>query len=86
MNSAGYPPLVDWVTRHVAGVHAPPRRIAHLVTSGNTCAIDLVLRTLLNRGDCALVEEFTYSATLQARCRLCGAHAPTRCHAPVRIR
>ena len=70
MNSAGHPPLVAWVTRHVGALHAPPRRTAHLVTSGNTCAIDLVLRTLLNRGDCALVEEFTYSATLQARARV----------------
>jgi DNA-binding transcriptional MocR family regulator len=79
MNSAGHPPLVAWLSRHVSEVHAPPRRVAHLVTSGNTCAIDLVLRTLLNRGDCALVEEFTYSATLQARriC-VCCALATTR--------
>ena len=65
MNGAGDPPLVAWLTRHVGEVHSPPRRISHLVTTGNTCAIDLALRSLLNRGDCALVEEFTYAATLQ---------------------
>ena len=66
MNSAGYPPLVDWVSRHVRALHAPPAPVAHLVTCGNTNAIDLVLRCLLNPGDAVLCEEFTYSATLQA--------------------
>jgi DNA-binding transcriptional MocR family regulator len=47
-------------------MHAPPVPVQHLVTCGNTNAIDLVLRTLLNRGDVVLAEEFTYSATLQA--------------------
>jgi DNA-binding transcriptional MocR family regulator len=78
MNAAGYPPLVSWVGEHVRALHAPPGRVAHLVTCGNTNGIDLVLRTLLNRGDVVLAEEFTYSATLQAR--------PSRANACVRAR
>jgi DNA-binding transcriptional MocR family regulator len=78
MNAAGYPPLVSWVGEHVRALHAPPGRVSHLVTCGNTNGIDLVLRTLLNRGDVVLAEEFTYSATLQAR--------PSRANACVRAR
>jgi len=66
MNSAGYPPLVQWIAGHVAEMHAPPRPTLPFVTCGSTNSIDLVLRTLCDRGDCVLTEEFTYSATLQA--------------------
>ena len=78
MNGAGHPSLVAWLTRHMAELHAPPRPVAHLVTNGNTCAIDLALRSLLNRGDCALVEDFTYAATLQVR------SVPVQCQLGVR--
>lgn len=67
MTDAGYTPLVGWVEAHVRAVHAPPRPVAHLVTCGSTNGVDLALRCLADRGDAVVVEEHTYSATLQAR-------------------
>ena len=66
MRDQGHGPLAEWVREHVQALHAPPRRIEHLVTCGNTNGLDLALRCLLSRGDCVLTEEYTYAATLQA--------------------
>lgn len=85
MSDAGYAPLVSWVEGHVQAVHRPPRRVAHLVTAGSTNGVDLAVRCLADRGDAVVVEEHTYSATLQAM-RPLGLHilsVPTDSEGPV---
>ena len=75
MTDYGYKPLVAWITEHMRRIHAPPRPVELLLTCGNTNGIDLCLRTLMQRGDAVLSEEFTYASTLQVR--LTAHFAPT---------
>ena len=51
--------MVAWCTEHIKRVHSPPYGGwgVHL-SSGNTDGTDAVFRTMLDRGDYVLVEEF----------------------------
>ncbi|KAL7424065.1 hypothetical protein Q5752_001650 [Cryptotrichosporon argae] len=61
----GAPHFVAWLKEHVARVHNPPYAGWQILnTAGNTDGVDGVMRTLFNRGDSCLVEEFSYPGSL----------------------
>ncbi len=57
--SAGYAPLLDWITRLVHAAHAPPCAVSCAVTAGAVHALSLSASLLLAPGDWLLVDEFT---------------------------
>jgi DNA-binding transcriptional MocR family regulator len=65
----GYKPLVEYLSSHVAEVHAPPHPCHVAISCGNTSALDCVLRSTCRAGDVVLVEEYCYAPALQ----LCAA-------------
>ncbi len=61
----GAPHFVAWLKEHVTRVHNPPYDHWNILnTAGNTDGVDGVLRTIFNRGDYCLVEEFAYPGFL----------------------
>jgi 2-aminoadipate transaminase len=72
----GQPALKEALIEHLApkGINAAPESI--VVTSGSQQALDLIARTLLDRGDTVVVERPTYFAALQAL-GLCGPRFAT---------
>ncbi|ODN98484.1 aromatic amino acid aminotransferase I [Cryptococcus wingfieldii CBS 7118] len=67
--------FVDWITEHVKRIHNPPYPEADWqvhCTAGNTDGFDGVARTLLNRGEYVLVEEFAFPATINHYASLGG--------------
>jgi aromatic amino acid aminotransferase I len=63
----GAPNLVAWLKEHVQRVHSPPTTGWELlVTAGNTDGSDGILRSMLDKGDSVLVEEFAYPGLLCA--------------------
>lgn len=69
VTGAGSAALREWLKDLMLRMHAPARADADvLVTPGNSTAIDLVFRMLLDPGDTVLVESFMYSQ-VRACCR-----------------
>ena len=68
----GYPPLRDWIARHMRRIGVDATRENILVTSGSQQALDLCARMLLKPGDRLAVEAPTYLGALQAF----SVHAP----------
>ncbi|KAK8869750.1 hypothetical protein IAR55_000318 [Kwoniella newhampshirensis] len=63
----GIPFMVKWLTEHVKKMHDPPYpdgQWSVLTTAGNTDGQDGIYRTLFNKGDSVLLEEFAYPAAL----------------------
>ncbi|WBW72671.1 aromatic aminotransferase [Schizosaccharomyces osmophilus] len=64
---AGCAPLSKFLKEHTQLIHSPPYKDWDiLLTTGNTQALDMCLRMLLNRGDSILVEKYTFPSALQA--------------------
>ena len=65
--SLGHEQLIQFLTTHVSHVHAPPYSDWEVcLTVGNTSALEIALRNFTNPGDYILVEEYTYSGTIEA--------------------
>ncbi|KAF2138151.1 uncharacterized protein K452DRAFT_235154 [Aplosporella prunicola CBS 121167] len=63
--AAGSPQLLRFVTEHIELIHNPPYRDWECcLTSGTTAAIDIAFRIFCVRGDSILVEDRTYSGTM----------------------
>lgn len=64
--SAGSEQLIKFLTEHVEAVHDPPYSDWECaLTIGSTSALDLAVRTLSERSEGVLVEEYTYSGMLE---------------------
>lgn len=58
---------MQWLTEHIKRTHNPPNDNWEVLnTAGNTDGFDGLLRTLFERGDSMLVEEFAYPGSLVA--------------------
>ncbi|KAH7043988.1 pyridoxal phosphate-dependent transferase [Macrophomina phaseolina] len=65
--AAGSPQALRFVTEHVELIHEPPYHDWECsLTCGTSSAIEIALRMFCNRSDWVLVEEFTYSGTIDA--------------------
>lgn len=65
--TAGEPRLIRFFKSHVQDTHSPSYQDWDTCLScGSTAAIDIALRMFCNRGDCILVEQFTYTGTMIA--------------------
>lgn len=64
--SEGYPPLRDWIARHMASLGVPARPDNILVTSGSQQALEFLGKLFITAGDTALVTAPTYLGALQA--------------------
>ncbi|TYJ54193.1 hypothetical protein B9479_005119 [Cryptococcus floricola] len=57
--------LLEWIKGHIERIHAPPYADwDNLCTAGNTDGADAVMRSIFNKGDYVLVEEFGYPGLL----------------------
>ncbi|KAK1855962.1 aromatic aminotransferase [Colletotrichum chrysophilum] len=68
--SAGSPQFLRWITEHTELVHSPPYADwESIITCGTTSAIELAFRLLCDRGDCILVEQYSYPGSVTtAKC------------------
>jgi len=60
-------PLREWLLQHVRELHAPP--CPHwdvAVAAGSMSSVDLAWAALVDRGDCVLIEEYSFMASLDA--------------------
>jgi DNA-binding transcriptional MocR family regulator len=64
--SEGYPPLRQWIVRHMATLGVPCTEDNVLITSGSQQGLEFLARLLLSAGDTALVTAPTYLGALQA--------------------
>jgi 2-aminoadipate transaminase len=64
--TAGFPPLRDAIAEEMRRKGSTAWGDGILLTSGSQQAVDLVFRTMLDRGDAAVIEEPTYSGALSA--------------------
>ncbi len=64
--SEGYPPLRDWIARHMNRLGVPARPDNILVTSGSQQALEFLGKLFITAGDTALVTAPTYLGALQA--------------------
>jgi DNA-binding transcriptional MocR family regulator len=64
--SEGYPPLREWIARHMGRLGVPARADNVLVTSGSQQALEFLGRLFITAGDTALVTAPTYLGALQA--------------------
>lgn len=64
--SEGYPPLRDWIARHMAKLGVPARADNILVTSGSQQALEFLGKLFITAGDTTLVTAPTYLGALQA--------------------
>ncbi|KAK9806204.1 hypothetical protein WJX72_005253 [[Myrmecia] bisecta] len=62
----GYPALYNWAKAHVEALHSPPGEHDLMITTGAQHAFDMISSLLLNRGDTLLLEEYTYSHTIES--------------------
>lgn len=66
-HAAGSPQVLRFVTEHIELIHDPPYDDwESCLTCGTTSAINIALQMFCNRGDWILVEEHTYSGTIDA--------------------
>ncbi|TVY85337.1 Aminotransferase [Lachnellula suecica] len=66
-HGAGSPQLLRFVTEHTEIVHHPPYSDWECcLTAGNTSGLDMVFRMFCKPGDHVLMEDYTYSGTLEA--------------------
>ncbi|KAK3267627.1 hypothetical protein CYMTET_23831 [Cymbomonas tetramitiformis] len=59
-------PLIEWCKQQVSALHKPPGPWDVQLTAGSMAGIDACLDNLFDRGDTILVEEFTFTAALDA--------------------
>jgi len=60
-------PLREWLLHHVRELHMPPCPDWDVaVAAGSMSSVDLACALLLDRGDCLLVEEYSFMASLDA--------------------
>jgi DNA-binding transcriptional MocR family regulator len=64
--SEGYPPLRQWIARHMAGLGVPCEEDNIVITCGSQQALEFLGRLLLSPRDTALVTAPTYLGALQA--------------------
>ncbi|MGD9669147.1 MAG: PLP-dependent aminotransferase family protein [Hyphomicrobiaceae bacterium] len=64
--SEGYPPLREWIARHMESLGVPARAENILVTSGSQQALEFLGKLFISAGDTALVTAPTYLGALQA--------------------
>ncbi|KAI9668282.1 MAG: Aromatic/aminoadipate aminotransferase 1 [Bathelium mastoideum] len=65
--AAGSPQVLRFITEHVELIHKPPYRDwESCLTCGTTSAINIALQMFCDPGDWILVEEYTYSGTIDA--------------------
>lgn len=65
--SLGHEQLIQFLTTHISYIHSPPYSDWDVcLTIGNTSALEIAFRNLVDPGDCILVEENTYSGTIEA--------------------
>ncbi|KAB8075192.1 pyridoxal phosphate-dependent transferase [Aspergillus leporis] len=65
-HSAGSPPLLQFVSKHVENVHRPPYvDWSTSLTSGSTAALEVAYRIFCNRGDTVLTEKYTYPGAIE---------------------
>lgn len=64
--SEGYPPLREWIARHMGHLGVPACADNILVTSGSQQALEFLGRLFITAGDTALVTAPTYLGALQA--------------------
>ncbi|KIW64666.1 hypothetical protein PV04_09584 [Phialophora macrospora] len=65
--SLGSEHLIQYLTTHVSHVHSPPYSDWEIcLTGGNTMALETTFRNFADPGDFVLVEEYTYSGTIEA--------------------
>ncbi|CAB42068.1 aromatic aminotransferase [Schizosaccharomyces pombe] len=63
----GIPELVKFIKDHVGQIHMPQYKDWDIkITNGNTIGLEYCLRLLVNRGDCILIEKYTYPAAITA--------------------
>ena len=63
-STAGYPPLREWIAGAMGARGSEVSADGILITNGSQQALELVFRTLLDRGDPVVVEEPTYTGAL----------------------
>ncbi len=63
-STAGYAPLREWIAGAMRGRGSDVSADGILITNGSQQALELVFRTLLDRGDPVVVEEPTYTGAL----------------------
>lgn len=62
----GAPPLIEFIKTHHSHIHKMQYEDWDIIISvGNTFSFDGILRTFTNRGDSVLVEEYTFSSSLE---------------------
>ncbi|CAI0650872.1 unnamed protein product [Colletotrichum noveboracense] len=68
--SAGSRQFLRWITEHTELVHNPPYADwESTITCGTTSAIELAFRHLCDRGDCILLEQYSYPGSVTtAKC------------------
>lgn len=65
--SLGSEQLIQFLTTHVSHIHAPQFSDWEICLSiGSTSALEIAFRNFVNAGEFVLVEEFTYSGTIEA--------------------
>ncbi|OCT45190.1 Aromatic amino acid aminotransferase [Cladophialophora carrionii] len=65
--SLGSEQLIQYLTTHVSCLHSPPYSDWEIcLTGGNTMALETTFRNFADPGDFVLVEEYTYSGTIEA--------------------
>lgn len=63
---SGNPNFLHFLTEHTRMVHDPPYPDwTCIMTAGNTWALELCLRMLLNSGDTLMMEEYTFSSAIE---------------------
>jgi len=71
----GYAPLAQWAAAFQKRQHSPPCETATGITTGSNCALEMLCKLLLNKGDSILVEEFTYAHMVESTINLHGFKA-----------
>ena len=64
--ATGSPQLLRFITEHTEMVHNPPYADWRCsMTVGSTSGLDMVFRMLTSKGDCLMVEEYTFATAME---------------------